>query len=69
MAGAARLVGTDPNAIVPAFTELMESPEVYQEMAQHRNLFGDGMAGRRIAAILKAGQAAEETPELVLNAA
>jgi UDP-N-acetylglucosamine 2-epimerase (non-hydrolysing) len=68
MAGAARLVGADPNAIVPAFTELMESPKVYQEMAQHRNLFGDGMAGRRIASILQNWQTEELSQELVTAA-
>jgi UDP-N-acetylglucosamine 2-epimerase len=30
----------------------MEDSFVYQRMAQHRDLFGDGNAGRRIAAIL-----------------
>jgi UDP-N-acetylglucosamine 2-epimerase len=30
----------------------MEDPVLYLQMAQHRNLFGDGMAGQRIASIL-----------------
>jgi UDP-N-acetylglucosamine 2-epimerase (non-hydrolysing) len=68
LAGAARLVGTEANAIVSAFTELMEDPVLYQQMAQHRNLFGDGMAGQRIASILKSCQSAEAA-ELTMNAA
>jgi UDP-N-acetylglucosamine 2-epimerase (non-hydrolysing) len=51
-AGAARLVGVETEAIVSAFTDLMEDPVLYLQMAQHRNLFGDGMAGQRIASIL-----------------
>ncbi len=69
LAGAARLVGADPEAIVPAFIELMEDPVAYRQMAQHRNLFGDGMAGQKIASILQSRQVAEEAPDLVLNAA
>jgi UDP-N-acetylglucosamine 2-epimerase (non-hydrolysing) len=53
LAGAARLIGVEANAIIAAFTELMENPEVYQRMAQHRELFGDGLAGQRIANILR----------------
>jgi UDP-N-acetylglucosamine 2-epimerase (non-hydrolysing) len=53
LAGAARLIGVEANAIIAAFTELMENPEVYQRMAQHRELFGDGLAGQRIADILR----------------
>ncbi|HEY6766003.1 MAG TPA: UDP-N-acetylglucosamine 2-epimerase (non-hydrolyzing) [Candidatus Sulfotelmatobacter sp.] len=52
-AGAARLVGADPWQIVQATTELMENPALYQRMAQPRQLFGDGMAARRIARILQ----------------
>jgi UDP-N-acetylglucosamine 2-epimerase (non-hydrolysing) len=52
LAGAARLVGVETSAIVSAFTELMEDPILYHQMAQHRDLFGDGMAGQRIARIL-----------------
>ena len=32
----------EANAIIAAFTELMENPEVYQRMAQRKELFGDG---------------------------
>lgn len=51
-AGAARLVGVETDAIVSAFTELMEDTDLYLQMAQHRNLFGDGMAGQRVASVL-----------------
>jgi UDP-N-acetylglucosamine 2-epimerase (non-hydrolysing) len=69
LAGAARLVGADPEAIVSGFTELMEDPVAYQQMAQHRDLFGDGMAGQRIVSILQSWHAAETSQEIVLNAA
>ena len=59
LAGAARLVGADLNAIVSAFIELMEDSALYRRMAQHRDLFGDGMAGLRIASILKSYHSAE----------
>jgi len=57
LAGAARLIGVEPDAIVSAFIELMEDPALYLRMAQHRDLFGDGMAGLKIAGILRAHQA------------
>jgi UDP-N-acetylglucosamine 2-epimerase (non-hydrolysing) len=53
-AGAARIVGVETRSIVSAFSELMENPYVYQQMAKHRDLFGDGRAGKRIASILMA---------------
>jgi UDP-N-acetylglucosamine 2-epimerase (non-hydrolysing) len=66
LAGAARLIGVETNAIVSAFTELMEDSELYLRMAQHRDLFGDGMAGQKIAAILGSYQAAvQRYPHLV----
>lgn len=55
--GAAILVGVDPQLIVTAATELMENSALYDRMAQHRKLFGDGMAARRIASILQARHA------------
>jgi UDP-N-acetylglucosamine 2-epimerase (non-hydrolysing) len=66
LAGAARLIGVETNAIVSAFTELMEDSDLYLRMAQHRDLFGDGMAGQKIAAILGSYQAAvQRYPHLV----
>jgi UDP-N-acetylglucosamine 2-epimerase (non-hydrolysing) len=67
IAGAARLVGADVNAIVSAFTELMEDSALYQRMAQHRNLFGDGLAGLRIASILKSHYSADLPSALTMN--
>ncbi len=51
-AGAAKIVGTAADSIVAAFTDLMDDPVTYHQMAQHRNLFGDGQASKRIARIL-----------------
>jgi len=53
-AGAALLVGVDPQVIVTAATEMMENEALYGRMAQHRKLFGDGLAARRIANVLQA---------------
>jgi UDP-N-acetylglucosamine 2-epimerase (non-hydrolysing) len=52
VAGVAKLVGTETAAIVSAFTALMEDSVLYQSMAQPRDLYGDGMASKRIAAVL-----------------
>lgn len=52
-AGAAILVGVEPQVIVAAATELMENPALYARMAQPRSLYGDGMAAHRIANILQ----------------
>ncbi|MBI2956779.1 MAG: UDP-N-acetylglucosamine 2-epimerase (non-hydrolyzing) [Acidobacteria bacterium] len=51
-AGAARLVGTDPEKIVAAATELLDNPGAYQRMAQVANPYGDGRASERILAAL-----------------
>jgi UDP-N-acetylglucosamine 2-epimerase (non-hydrolysing) len=69
LAGAARLVGAEVNTIVSAFSELMEDSVLYQRMAQHRDLFGDGMAGQRIAGILKSYGPADASADLTMNAA
>ena len=60
-AGAARLVGTDPAAIVAAAEELLTDPAAYARMAAARTLYGDGRAGARIAELCAAflGAAAE----------
>ena len=47
--GAAKLVGTDADAIKESFTELLDDREAYAKMAQIRSLYGDGDACRRIA--------------------
>ncbi|MGP9021364.1 non-hydrolyzing UDP-N-acetylglucosamine 2-epimerase [Streptomyces sp. BR1] len=47
-AGAARLVGTDPDAIVAATAALLDDPDTYERMASAGNPFGDGRATERI---------------------
>jgi UDP-N-acetylglucosamine 2-epimerase (non-hydrolysing) len=54
-AGAARLVGTDPDAIVTWAERLLDDPAEYRRMATAGNPFGDGEAARRIL-----GQLAED---------
>lgn len=49
IAGAARLVGTEAAVIAAAAAELLTDPAAYERMAQARRLYGDGMAGQRIA--------------------
>lgn len=54
-AGAARVVGTDPERIVSAVSELLTDPVVYARMASAGNPYGDGHAAERIAdALLEA---------------
>ena len=52
-AGAARLVGTNAEAIVSETNRLLDEPEHYQRMSRQRNPYGDGHACRRIAEALK----------------
>ncbi|HET6387692.1 MAG TPA: UDP-N-acetylglucosamine 2-epimerase (non-hydrolyzing) [Armatimonadota bacterium] len=47
-AGAARLVGADPNLIVEAASEILTDPIVYDRMSHTRNPYGDGRAAERI---------------------
>jgi UDP-N-acetylglucosamine 2-epimerase (non-hydrolysing) len=51
-AGVARLVGTDPRAIVDAASELLDDPFAYEAMAHPENPFGDGEARFRIVTAL-----------------
>ncbi|MEW1914392.1 UDP-N-acetylglucosamine 2-epimerase (non-hydrolyzing) [Kitasatospora sp. NPDC085895] len=46
--GAARLVGTDPDAIHTATNALLDDPALYRSMADARSPFGDGCAAQRI---------------------
>ena len=48
-----KLVGTDTGRIVSGAGELLDNAESYREMARASNPYGDGLAGRRIAAILR----------------
>ncbi|WP_431047919.1 non-hydrolyzing UDP-N-acetylglucosamine 2-epimerase [Streptomyces sp. P1-3] len=51
-AGAARLVGTDPQAILAAAVRLLDDRAEYGRMAQARHPFGDGRAAEHIVARL-----------------
>ncbi|MFD8702842.1 non-hydrolyzing UDP-N-acetylglucosamine 2-epimerase [Kitasatospora sp. NPDC059648] len=51
-AGAARLVGTDPDVILDAAVRLLDDAEAYRRMAKAGNPFGDGHAAARIVAQL-----------------
>jgi UDP-N-acetylglucosamine 2-epimerase (non-hydrolysing) len=51
-AGAVRLVGTDPAAIVATATQLLDNQQAYTAMAQAINPYGDGNAAERIVAAL-----------------
>ena len=51
-AGTAKLVGTDPDAIVAATERLLRSTVAYRKMARAPSPFGDGRASARIAAAL-----------------
>ena len=50
--GVARLVGTDPDAIVDGAEALLDDPDAYAAMAHAENPFGDGQASRRIVELL-----------------
>jgi UDP-N-acetylglucosamine 2-epimerase (non-hydrolysing) len=47
-AGTARLVGTDPDAIVTEIFTLLDDKAAYEAMSRAHNPFGDGQAARRI---------------------
>jgi UDP-N-acetylglucosamine 2-epimerase (non-hydrolysing) len=57
--GAARLIGTDPEAIVTAAEELLDDAAVYRRMATAGNPFGDGRAAARVLAQLAEDFAAD----------
>ena len=52
-AGTAKLVGTDPDEIVAAATQLLSNPDAYEKMATAINPFGDGHAAERIYQIVE----------------
>ncbi|MET7474567.1 UDP-N-acetylglucosamine 2-epimerase (non-hydrolyzing) [Streptomyces sp. NPDC005648] len=58
-AGAARLIGTDPEAIVVHAERLLDDPVEYRKMAGAGNPFGDGHAATRILAQLAEDFAAD----------
>ncbi len=51
-AGTAKLVGTDPDAVVAAVSELLDDARAYAEMANAVNPYGDGHAAERSAAAI-----------------
>jgi len=52
-AGTLKLVGTDPEKVRSAMMELLTNHEVYKEMADAKNPYGDGHAAERILAAIK----------------
>jgi len=68
-AGVAKLVGTDPDNIVAAASELLDDAARYKEMSYPTNPYGDGKAAQRIVSDLfavprvKAASQIEEEPE------
>ena len=51
-AGTAKLLGTDPDAIVAEVTRLLDDGDAYAAMAQAHNPFGDGHSSQRIADLM-----------------
>jgi UDP-N-acetylglucosamine 2-epimerase (non-hydrolysing) len=62
-AGAARVVGTNPERIVSEATRLLDDPQAHAAMAQAINPYGDGLAAKRIVDVLLTGQCEEFSPE------
>jgi UDP-N-acetylglucosamine 2-epimerase (non-hydrolysing) len=52
-AGLARIIGTDPDAIVEHVEELLEDRHAYRRMATAINPYGDGRASERIVQVLR----------------
>ncbi len=52
-AGLARIIGTDPDAIVEHVEELLADEHAYRRMATAVNPYGDGRASERIAEVLR----------------
>lgn len=51
-AGTLKLVGTEPAKVKAVMLELLDDPNVYQQMAQAQNPYGDGQASQRILAAI-----------------
>ncbi len=64
--GVVKLVGTNRQRIVDEISRLLTDPAAYQSMARVVNVYGDGLASRRIAEVLVDGQ--RRTPEFVPDA-
>jgi hypothetical protein len=52
-AGLARIIGTNPNAIVQHVEELLEDEQAYRQMTTAINPYGDGLASERIVEVLR----------------
>jgi hypothetical protein len=52
-AGLARIIGTDPNAIVEHVEQLLEDEQAYRQMTTAINPYGDGLATERIVEVLR----------------
>src|SRR5712671_5211433 len=52
-AGLARIIGTDPKAIVEHVEELLEDERIYRRMTTAINPYGDGLASERIVEVLR----------------
>lgn len=52
-AGTAKLIGTNARTILDSTAELLENPQLYQQMATAINPFGDGKASVRIVKIVR----------------
>lgn len=50
--GAARLIGTEPEAVLAAAERVLDDPDLYRRMSRAGNPFGDGRASERILAQL-----------------
>jgi UDP-N-acetylglucosamine 2-epimerase (non-hydrolysing) len=51
-AGCGKLVGTNPQTILAATSELLQNRTAYQKTSQTQNPFGDGHAAERIVSLL-----------------
>jgi UDP-N-acetylglucosamine 2-epimerase (non-hydrolysing) len=51
--GVVRLVGTDEELIVEVASLLLENQDAYRAMARGVSPYGDGLAARRIVAVLR----------------
>ncbi|GHV72137.1 UDP-N-acetyl glucosamine 2-epimerase [Spirochaetia bacterium] len=52
-AGTAKLVGTQYNSLVSAIEELLDNKQIYSDMANAVNPYGDGTTGKQIVEIIK----------------
>lgn len=62
-AGTSMLVGTDPDRIVAAVTQLLDDDDVYGAVSQRSNPYGDGQASQRIVDALMGRPVSEFMPQ------